>query len=204
VPTIQSSRVERLNEPDQRTEIADLLYEVGHLKRTIRSGWALARMTNRESVADHSFRTAIIAMTMAVIVDANPDAAASIALLHDLPEARLGDMNHLTRRYLNEPKPFERIIDDQVRSLPVELGEALKNRTKQWLNQTTLEAQLAHDADILESILHIRESLADRPGLEDRWVQYLAASLKTQIAAQILEQIVNTNPDDWWPRAVTE
>jgi putative hydrolase of HD superfamily len=191
-------------EPDPHTEIADFLYEVGHLKRTIRTGWALARMTNRESVADHSFRAAIIAMAMAAMVDADPGAAAMIALVHDLPEARLGDMNHLTRRYLDEPKPFARVIDDQIRSLPPQLVEVFKTRAGQWLDQTTVEAQLARDADILESILHIRESLADRPGLEDRWVQYLAASLKTEVAVRILDQIVNTNPDDWWPRAVTE
>ncbi|WP_328471587.1 HD domain-containing protein [Actinoplanes sp. NBC_00393] len=182
---------------------ADFFYEAGVLKRTPRSGWALARMANRESVADHSFRTALIAMTMATMAGADPDRAATLALLHDLPEARLGDMHHLTRRYLDEPKPFLRVIEDQTAGLPDGVRELIRDRALQWVEQDSVEARIAKDADVIESVLHLRESLAERPELARRWVEYLAASVKTEVGRAMLAEIRATDPDDWWPRTVT-
>jgi 5'-deoxynucleotidase YfbR-like HD superfamily hydrolase len=182
---------------------ADFFYEAGSLKRTTRTGWALARMANRESVADHSFRTALIAMTLASMVGADPDVAATIALLHDLPEARLGDINHLTRKYIDEPKPFRQVIEDQTEGLPPSARDLIRERAGQWLEQSSVEAKLARDADVIESILHIRESLSERPGLESRWVDYLNSSIRTEVGRKVLAEILSTDPDDWWPRAVT-
>jgi len=187
-----------------KQEIADFLYEVGHLKRTARTGWALARMTNQESVADHSFRTAVIALSMATMAGADPDRAAAIALLHDLPETRLGDVNHLTRRYLDEAKPFIRVVEDQTRNLPAELQRIIQERTRQWIEQDSAEARIARDADLIDSILHLRESLPGRRVLEDRWIQYLASSIKTPVGRQVLDQVLAADPDDWWPHAVTD
>ncbi|MEU4624763.1 HD domain-containing protein [Actinoplanes sp. NPDC023801] len=181
---------------------ADFLYEAGVLKRTERSGWPLARMANRESVADHSFRTALIAMTLAATAGADPDRAAALALLHDLPEARLGDMHHLTRRYLDEPKPFRRVIDDQTAALPAAARDMIRDRAAQWLGQDTVEARIARDADALDSVLHVRESLADRPELQERWIDYLAGSVTTEAGRALLAEIRDTGPDDWWPRTV--
>ncbi|BEL04838.1 HD domain-containing protein [Actinoplanes sichuanensis] len=182
---------------------ADFLYEVGALKRTARTGWALARLPNRESVADHSFRTAVIAMTLAAMSGADPDRAATLALLHDLPEARLGDMHHLTRRYLDEPKPFRRVIDDQTENLPPPVREAIRSRAAQWLDQETAEARLARDADTLDSLLHVRESLADRPDLRERWEEYLSAAVTTEAGRTMMAEIRATDPDAWWPRTVS-
>ncbi|MFC4070539.1 HD domain-containing protein [Actinoplanes subglobosus] len=182
---------------------ADFLYEAGVLKRTTRTGWALARIANRESVADHSFRTALIAMTLAAMTGADPDRAATLALLHDLPEARLGDMHHLTRRYLDEPKPFRQVIDDQTAALPAPARDLIRTRAAEWLGQDTEEARLARDADILDSVLHVRESLADRPELRERWEEYLAAAVTTDAGRTLLAEIRATDPDDWWPRTVS-
>jgi putative hydrolase of HD superfamily len=183
--------------------VVDFLYEVGQLKRTPRSGWLLARMANQESVADHSFRTAVIAMALAALAGADPDRAATIALLHDLAETRLGDFNHLTRRYVDEREPSGRIVDDQTASLPAEVGAVLRDRAAQWQAQATPEALLAQDADILESILHVRESVSDRPELEHSWVDYLGERLVTDAGRRLLGQIAETGPDEWWRRAVS-
>jgi putative hydrolase of HD superfamily len=183
---------------------ADFLYEVGALKRTARTGWALARLPNRESVADHSFRTAVIALALAAMAGADPDRTATLALLHDLPEARLGDMHHLTRRYLDEPKPFRRVISDQTENLPPAVRALIRSRAGQWLDQDTEEARLARDADTLDSLLHVRESLPDRPDLLARWEHYLAAAVTTDAGRTLLAEIRATDPDDWWPRTVSD
>jgi putative hydrolases of HD superfamily len=187
----------------QPSGVADFLYEVGHLKRTLRTGWALGRMAS-ESVADHSYRTAVIAMVMAAIVGADSNVAAAIALIHDLPEARIGDLNHLARRYFDESKPFMEVIHDQTQKLPPSVSSVIAERGMQWESGSTVEAAVARDADVIESILHVRESLSERPELQGRWVDYLSGSIKTEVGRAVLRDILDADPDDWWPRAVTE
>ncbi|TCO41038.1 putative hydrolase of HD superfamily [Kribbella antiqua] len=184
--------------------LADFLYEVGQLKRTWRTGWSLARMSNRESVADHSFRAAVIAMILAELEGADADRAAAIALIHDLPEARLGDMNHLTRRYLAEEKPFRQVVDDQTDRLTARVRDLIQRRAEQWVSDSSAEADVARDADVIESILHVRESLPGRPDLVARWHTYLSRSIRTASAKKLIDAIAKSDPDDWWPRAVTD
>ena len=71
------------------------------------------------------------------------------------------------------------------------------------MDQDTAEARIARDADVLDAILHVRESLADRPGLQQRWVDYLAETVTTDAGRTVLAEIRATDPDDWWPRTVT-
>ena len=80
--------------------IVEFLFEVGMLKRTPRSGWQFLG-TGSESVAEHVFRTAMIALVLARIdgtVDA--DRMLRLALVHDLPEARTGDLNYVNQKYV--------------------------------------------------------------------------------------------------------
>lgn len=161
-------------------------------------------MRNPESVADHSFRTAIIALALATAVGADAEATAVIALIHDLPEARTGDIHHLGRRYMDHPKPHMDIIEDQVGDLPPALATLIRKRADQWHKQSTTEAQLARDADTIESILHVVESLHDRPDLRERWITYLSRSIETSIGRRVVEAVVSTDPDLWWTTLVDE
>lgn len=181
--------------------VADFWYEVGQLKRTQRSGWRFARMANPESVADHSFRTAVIAMTLAALCDADPHRTASIALLHDLSETRLGDLHHLAQRYLPE-SPVREVTGDQLAGLPSPVAGVLRELTDSWLDQDCVEARLAKDADVLEAILHLRENPPATADLLHEWIDYLGGRLGTEVGREMLAEIVSVSPDEWWPQAV--
>jgi putative hydrolases of HD superfamily len=73
----------------------------------------------------------------------------------------------------------------------------------QWADGFSAEARLARDADVLEAVLHVRESLPDQPALRDRWVSYLAGSVQTSTGRRVLAAILATGPDEWWTRLVT-
>lgn len=183
--------------------VADFWYEVGQLKRTERTGWRFARMANPESVADHSFRTAVIAMTLAALCDVDPHRAASIALLHDLSETRLGDLHHLAQVYLPE-SPVREVTEDQLAGLPAPVARVLRGLTDAWLDQDCAEARLAKDADVLEAILHLRENPPGTADLLAEWTDYLAQRLHTEAGREMLTEIIGTAPDDWWPRLVRQ
>jgi putative hydrolases of HD superfamily len=73
--------------------IAGLFNLAGRLKQLKRQGWVDRGVEQPESVADHSYRLALMTM---VIASRDPEIDASravrLALVHDLPEALAGDI----------------------------------------------------------------------------------------------------------------
>src|ERR1700693_4435909 len=64
----------------------------GRLKVERRRGWVKKLgLKNPESVADHSYRTALMAMVISDSRGLDTSKAVRLALLHDLPEAIAGD-----------------------------------------------------------------------------------------------------------------
>lgn len=68
-----------------------LVLEAEALKRTARAGWARIGVRRPESVADHSWRLALMAMLYAEQQGLDAGRAVRIAILHDLGEVRIGD-----------------------------------------------------------------------------------------------------------------
>jgi putative hydrolase of HD superfamily len=64
----------------------------GKLKRTKRTGWVRAGIPDPESVADHSYRVAILTMIAAADSPVDQLKAIKMALVHDLVEAETGDI----------------------------------------------------------------------------------------------------------------
>ena len=81
-----------------------LLTELNRLKAVPRIGWLLRGVRDVESVADHSYGVALIAMILADRAKArgmavDVERVLRMALLHDLTEARTGDLPHTVKRY---------------------------------------------------------------------------------------------------------
>ena len=64
----------------------------GMLKRTPRAGWVDVGIYQPESVADHTFRTAVLCMLYADMEALDSLKLLRMALIHDLPEALIGDL----------------------------------------------------------------------------------------------------------------
>ena len=73
-------------------DLLELMGFVGKLKELERTGWAMRGVKRPESVADHSFGTAILSMILAKDEGLDVGKAAMMALVHDLPEAVVGDI----------------------------------------------------------------------------------------------------------------
>jgi len=102
--------------------IVEFLFEVGMLKRTPRSGWQFLG-TGSESVAEHVYRTTMIAFVLGRLDGAvDADKVLRLALAHDLPEARTGDLNYVNQKYVTADEAGA--ADDMTRGLP--FGEELK------------------------------------------------------------------------------
>lgn len=72
--------------------IADLMGRVQSLKELKRQGWVARGVPDPESVADHSYGVAILALVFARRLNLDPGRVLTMALLHDLGESIIGDI----------------------------------------------------------------------------------------------------------------
>lgn len=158
--------------------VANFLYEVGYLKRVPRTGWLVAGVQNPESIAEHSFRAAIIGMVLAYLEGADPAKTAMLCLLHDTQETRIGDVPSVGKAYVTTVDNPS-VTADQVVGFPESLADALVSLVTEYEGRESPEAILARDADKLECLLQAREYLAT--GHEDvpPWIETSAAAVRS-------------------------
>jgi putative hydrolases of HD superfamily len=189
-------------EETSNDRVADLLYEVGHLRRVARSGWRLAGVTDSgESVAEHSHRAAVVALVLAAMSGVDDSRIVKAVLLHDLAEARTGDDHHVARRYRHHDEVERKVVADQTTGLPDPVLKAVL-RAIQTTDLSELERSLAHDADVLDAILFVRETFVTQPLLMEEWTTYLKGLLVTDAGIELLKSITRINPHRWWIDAV--
>ena len=73
-------------------ELLDLLSETGLLKKVQRTGWVLKGVKDVESVAEHTWRVALMALILAPQLGLDQLKLTKMALVHDLGEASIGDI----------------------------------------------------------------------------------------------------------------
>ncbi|HUV60195.1 MAG TPA: HD domain-containing protein [Desulfatiglandales bacterium] len=174
--------------------IVNFLFEIGILKKTPRSGYQFLG-TGNESVAEHSFRVAVIAYLLAKNEPkADMQKVVLMSLFHDFHEARTGDHNYVNKRYVtvNENKA----VNDLARKLS--FGQEIVSLIDEFNSKETLEAQLSQDADQLDFILELKrqQDLGNISAAE--WLKYSAKRLITDFAKTLADEIVTTDSSDWW------
>lgn len=174
--------------------VVEFLFEVGMLKKTPRTGYQFLG-SGSESVADHSFRTAVIGYTLATQEPAaDLNKVILMCLFHDFPEARTGDHNYVNKKYVKADE--EGALRDQVRDLP--FGNEVIALANEFNEDVTLEAQLSRDADQLDLILELKEQLDfGNPNAKD-WLDFAVKRLLTENARRMAREILATESTNWW------
>ena len=174
--------------------IAEFLFEVGMLKKTPRTGYQFLG-SGGESVADHSFRTAVLGYVLATQEpDADRNKVVLMCLFHDLPEARTGDHNYVNKRYLKTNE--EKAVRDQVRGLP--FGHEIADLTREFNGCDTPEARLAKDADQLDLILELKGQLDSGNPNAKEWLSFAVRRLVTETGKKLAREILATHSAEWW------
>ncbi len=174
--------------------IINFFFELGMLKKTPRSGYQFLG-SGRESVAEHSFRVAMIGYTMARMVEhPDPLRIVMLCLFHDVPESRTGDLNYVNKQYV---KPDERAaIDDLAETLP--FGEDYREIMEEYRAGDSLASKLVHDADQIDLILELKEQsdLGNRYAMD--WICFALQRLGTEIGKKLADEILHTDSKAWW------
>ena len=135
----------------------DFIAEAGMLKRIKRSGWWMLGLPEEESVAEHSFRCAVIGYVLARMEKAEPYKVVMMSLFNDLHEARINDLHKVAHRYLNVREAEKAAFAGQIEGLDAVFKKELGALRGEHDAQKTRESLIARDADILECLIQAKE-----------------------------------------------
>ncbi len=174
--------------------IAALLFEANILKNIPRAGYHFLG-AGKESVAEHSFSATFIAYVMSMMEpDVDSLRLISMCLVHDLPEARIGDQNYVQKKYVTVDE--EKAVADATRHLP--FGASLADLIREFNAQETDESKMAYDADQLSFILDLKSISDIGHKSPDQWLPVVQQRLKTETGRRLAEEIMSTTWDAWW------
>lgn len=178
---------------EQLGRIADLAYESAMLKKTPRSGFSFLG-TGSESVAEHSYGAAMLGFILAEMANANAGRTALLCILHDLHEAATGDFNYVNHRYdkCDAGKAMRDACADTG------FGDVVMGLWQEFEDASSLEAQLARDADQLDLICALRKELVTGNKFAAEWLESAVKRIKTEAGKKLCQAIMVTDPNRWW------
>ena len=180
----------------------NLFAEAGLLKKIKRSGWWVAGIKDPESVADHSFRCALIAYYMAHLEKVDPFKAMAMALFNDIHEARINDLHKMGHYYIDFKEAERKVFKDQVVHLDGKVKSEMTGFRREYDAQKTREAIVARDADILECLLQAKEYYDSGYLKAKKFFKTAPDHLKTKSAKKFWKQIQNWDSGLWWEDVV--
>lgn len=177
--------------------LANFLYEAGQLKRVKRSGWWLINIKDPESVAEHSWRVAVIGYILAKLENVNTESVLLMCLFNDFHETRINDLHKVGQRYINFSDAETKAHTEQM--LPLgNIGKTLLKSHNEFQEQKTHESVVARDADLLECLVQAREY--QKQGYMDaqNWIDNVKKTLISNSAKQLASELERTDPNEWW------
>ena len=180
-------------------KIADFFFELGLLKRQKHTGPLLAGVTDLNSLADHTVRTATIAYILADLEGGvNPEKTGIMCLIHDFPETRTGDHHKVAARYLNTGPAEKKAFLEQLDALPKKTRETWLKLYQEKSKRNTPEGIVAQDADWLETAISAKEFISQGFPAMQNWIDNVRKALETKSAKELLKVIEKSQPSDWW------
>ena len=182
----------------KQSELLKILEVAGRLKRTTRHCWT--ESDRKESVADHSWRIALMAMLLTPeFPDTDMDKVIRMCLIHDLGEAFTGDIPTFWKTEADEQKE-ERLFDSWVATLPEDTRaewtallaemEALETKeAKLYKALDKMEAVICHNESDISTWLPLEYELQLTYGAENVKFSPYMTELKAQIDAWTREKI---------------
>ena len=175
----------------------ELLFELGAL-RFIPRQWQRFLGPNFANLTDHHFRVAWIALIIAAREgQGDTGKILKMALVHDIPESRTGDVDYIARQYTerNEAQGLEDMLEG------TSIHDEFVAIWNEYEKRECIEAKIVKDADNLDVDFELREQAVGGHTLEQTWVHNRshvgATKLFTETAKQMFDEIKAANPHDW-------
>ncbi len=155
--------------------LIEFIHQAGKLKKVKRTGWGMQGVSEPETVAEHSYRVSILAMTLAKKFGLDELKLIKMALIHDLGETITGDIvtekgneiiNSKKEKFQKEKEAMQKIFSN------VERGEEYLGLWLEYEEQKTPEARILKQLDKIEMIIQALEyeETTDPNNLTEFWL----------------------------------
>jgi putative hydrolase of HD superfamily len=192
------------NSDSQR--LLQLMAELHALTKLQRTGWVMAGVRDAESVSDHCFEAAIIAVLLANASASAVDIGRVVQMLlfHEIAECRLTDLPRRAGPYIKEAKQeAEKQISVDLLS---NVAPSVLSLLEEFHQRETPEARLAEAAEELQivfcSLMYAKEGNGDMTEYVrdvENYPSYgvdLADAVNSEIGAKLKQYL---NGKDYWP-----
>ncbi len=151
-------------------------------------------VVDAETVSDHVFGVTFVSLVLAQMVDEPLDAVKmlTMALIHDLPEAVLGDIPTPSWRHFPAPTKRlaeERILQTLLRGFP--WGDEWQTWWGEFGDRSSLEARLVRDADRLDLLIQAfvyAETTGNR-WLEEFWAEADSRAFELEVSRSVFRAL---------------
>ena len=144
--------------------ILSFIEEIGILKSLPRTGWLIHGIKNGESIADHCYRMTLLSMLLADTLVAkgmklDTEKVMRLSLLHEIAEARIGDIPFTVLTYIPEEvkETGERKAVTSMLEKFGSIGKWYQELWEEFEKNETIEAKLVRAADKLELMIQVLE-----------------------------------------------
>jgi len=186
------------NKKSIKLKLLNFIAEAGMLKRVRRSGWWVLGIKDVETVAEHSFRCAVIGYVLARSENVPPYSVLLMTMFNDIHEARISDLHKMSQRYFEYEKAEDRAFAEQISALPKGMKRELAGVHRDYRKQKTKESVIARDADILECLIQAKEYHAHGFKEAVKFMKKAPGFLKTKSAKGLWRLAKKTDINKWW------
>ncbi|KAF3974628.1 hypothetical protein CMV_002059 [Castanea mollissima] len=168
----------------------DFLTLCHRLKTTKRKGWINHGIKGPESIADHMYRMALMALIAADLPSGlNRERCIKIAIVHDIAEAIVGDITPSDGVPKEEKSRMEQAaLSEMCKVLGGGMrAEEIEELWQEYENNSSLEANLVKDFDKVELILQALEYETQHGKVLDEFFVSTAGKFQTEIGKSIID-----------------
>lgn len=170
------------------SELLDLFLEIGILKRVQRTGWVLKGVKDIESVAEHTWRVAMLALVLAPELGLDQLKLVKMALIHDLGEVGIGDIKWESGKKVIGSQKKKHIDEEKVISQMFADNPNFQEYIQLWQefnHQQTREARIVKQLDKLEMVIQALEY--EKEGYPSEWFDEFWENAEKYLKNQELE-----------------
>ncbi len=180
--------------------VVEFILEAGALKRVPRSGWSVLGIDSPESVADHSFRCAVIGYMIAHMENVSVYRVLLMTLFNDIHEARITDLHKMAQRYIDAEAAEDASFEHQMDPLPKVIKDEMTDIRGDYRQQDSPESIIARDCDILECLIQAKEYTEHGHKGAALFMTKAPKHLKTKSAKSLWQLAQSMDVNAWWAR----
>lgn len=187
----------------QKINYLDFFKTVGKSKRLLRSGPVREGIKDPESVAEHSFRTGVIAMVLSDKVgnNLNKDKLIKMALIHDIGEIITGDIvvqrGEIIDLALRDSKEEQERIGIKEIFNQIQEGEIYAEIFEEMIARKSPEAKIFWQFDKLDLAITALEYEEEQGKQLDEFFLDANTHMKEPLLKEVLEKIMKSRKKEY-------